>query len=110
MPLTGALYFMICPKHSEGLYSEARAFAITGEPLAKRLIESCRQKNVVDLSVTLSTELPVSWPGPGVGKHRQPYLKVPLFYAANLATYHVTHMLDSNSVTHLVPPSYALPP
>jgi kynurenine formamidase len=34
---------------------------------------------------------------------------VPLFYAANLGTYHVTHMLDSNTGTHLVPPAYALP-
>ena len=110
LPVTGAFYCMLGPKHAEGLYSEARAFAVVGEPLAKRLIESSRKKNVVDLSVTLSTDLPVSWPGPGVGKHRHPYLKVPLFYAANLATYHVTHMLDSNSGTHLVPPSYALPP
>ncbi|HEY2251106.1 MAG TPA: cyclase family protein, partial [Planctomycetaceae bacterium] len=110
LPVTGAFYCLVGPKHAEGLYSEARAFAITGEPLAKRLIESARKKNVVDLSVTLSTDLPVSWPGSGMGRHRQPYLKVPLFYAANLGTYHVTHMLDSNSGTHLVPPSYALPP
>ena len=110
LPVTGAFYCMIGPKHAEGLYSEARAFAIVGDPLAKRLIDSARKKNVIDLSVTLSTDLPVSWPGSGVGQHRHPYLKVPLMYAANLATYHVTHMLDSNSGTHLVPPAYALPP
>ena len=110
LPVTGSFYCLIGPKHADAFYSEARAFAVVGDPLAKRLIESARKKNVVDLSVTLSTELPVSWPGPGVGKHRHPYLKVPLMYAANLGVYHVTHMLDSSSGTHLVPPSYALPP
>ncbi|HEY3962913.1 MAG TPA: cyclase family protein [Planctomycetaceae bacterium] len=109
LPTTGAFYCMLAPKHAEGLYSEGRALAVVGDPLARRLIESARKKNVVDLSVTLSTDLPVSWPGAGVGKHRHPYLKVPLMYAANLGTYHVTHMLDSNSGTHLVPPAYALP-
>lgn len=110
LPVTGAFYCMVGPKHAEGLYSEGRAFAVVGDPLAKRLIDSARKKNAVDLSVTLATELPVSWPGAGVGRHRQPYLKVPLMFAANLGTYHVTHMLDSNSGTHLVPPAYALPP
>jgi kynurenine formamidase len=110
LPVTGAFYCMIGPKHAEGLYSEGRAFAIVGDPLARRLIDSAKKKSVADLSVTLATDLPVSWPGAGVGRHRNPYLKVPLMYAANLGTYHVTHMLDSNSGTHLVPPAYALPP
>jgi kynurenine formamidase len=109
LPDTGAFYCMVGPKHAEGLYSEGRAFAVVGDPLARRLIESALKKTVVDLSVTLSTDLPVSWPGTGVGQHRNPYLKVPLMYAANLGTYHVTHMLDSNTGTHLVPPAYALP-
>jgi kynurenine formamidase len=110
LPVTGAFYCMIGPKHAEGLYSEGRAFAVVGDPLANRLIESARKKNVVDLSVTLSGDLPVSWPGRGMGRHRQPYHKVPIMFAANLGTWHVTHMLDSNSGTHLVPPAYALPP
>jgi kynurenine formamidase len=110
LPPTGAFYCMLGPKHAEGAYSEARALAIVGNPLAKDLIEAVRKKNAVDLSVTLSTELPVSWPGTGIGRHRQPYLKVPLMYAANLGTFHVTHILDSNAGTHLVPPAYALPP
>lgn len=110
LPTTGAFYCMLGPKHAEGAYSEGRAFAVVGDPLAARLIESCRKKNVVDLSVTLATDLPVSWPGAGVGHHRQPYLKVPIMFAPNLGTYHVTHMLDSQSGTHLVPPAYALPP
>lgn len=109
LPATGAFYCMLGPRHADGLYSEGRAFAVVGDPLARRLIESCRQKKVLDLSVTLATDLPVSWPGAGVGRHRQPYLKVPLMYAANLGLYHVTHMLDSHSGTHLVPPAYSLP-
>ncbi len=110
LPATGAFYCMIGPKHAEGLYSEGRAFAVVDDPLAARLIDSARKKQVIDLSVTLSADLPVSWPGRGVGNHRQPYQKIPIMYAPNLGTYHVTHMLDSNSGTHLVPPAYALPP
>ncbi|MBS0265057.1 MAG: cyclase family protein [Planctomycetes bacterium] len=109
LPETGAFYCMIGPKHAEGLYSEGRAFAVVGAPLADQLIAASKNKTVVDLSVTLSTELPVSWPGTGVGRHRNPYLKVPIMFAANLGTYHVTHMLDANAGTHLVPPAYALP-
>lgn len=110
LPTTGAFYCMLGPKHAGGLYSECRALAVVGQPLASRLIESARAKRVADLSVTLSSELPVSWPGPGVGHHRQPYLTAPLFYAANLGTHHVTHILDSHAGTHLAPPAFALPP
>ncbi len=110
LPDTGAFYCMIGPKHADGFYSEGRAFGVVGDPLAARLIESARKKNVVDLSVTLSSELPVTWPGRGVGLHRQPYHKIPIMFAANLGVFHVTHMLDSTAGTHLVPPAYALPP
>src|SRR5262249_11822636 len=106
----GAFYCMIGPKHADGFYSEGRAFAVVGDPLAPRLIEAARKKNVVDLSVTLSVDLPITWPGRGVGYHRQPYHKVPIMFAANLGVFHVTHMLDSTAGTHLVPPAYALPP
>jgi kynurenine formamidase len=110
LPVTGAFYCMIGPKHADGLYSEGRAFAVVGDPLARRLIDSAKKKNVADLSVTLATDLPVSWPGAGIGRHRQPYMKVPFQYAPTLLTYHVTHMFDSTCGTHLVPPAYALPP
>jgi isatin hydrolase len=109
LPPTGAFYCVLSPKHADGPYAEARALAIVGQPLAARLIDAARKKQVVDLSVVLSTELPVTWPGPGAGRHRQPYLKVPLFLAANLGIYHQTHTLDAHAGTHLVPPSYALP-
>jgi kynurenine formamidase len=110
LPATGAFYCMLGPKHAEGLYSEGRALAVVGDPLARRLIDASRNKRVIDLSVTLSADLPVSWPGSGIGRHRQPYIKVPLMFAPNLGLFHVTHLLDSNTGTHLVPPAYALPP
>ncbi|HWB09362.1 MAG TPA: cyclase family protein [Pirellulales bacterium] len=110
LPATGAFYCMLPLKHADGLYTECRAIGVISQPLAGRLIESARNKRVADLSVTLATGFPVTWPGAGVGNHRQPYLKVPLFYAANLATFHVSHIFDSQAGTHLVPPAYALPP
>jgi kynurenine formamidase len=109
LPTTGAFYCVLSPKHADGAYGEARALAIVGDPLAKRLIASARKRQVLDLSVLLATDLPTTWPGRGSGNHRQPYLKVPLFFAPNLGTYHVTHMLDAQAGTHLVPPAYALP-
>jgi kynurenine formamidase len=110
LPATGAFYSMLCPKHADGAYGEGRALAIVGDPLAAELIAAARKKQVVDLSVTLATDLPVTWPGRGAGNHRQPYLRVPLFLAENLGRYHETHLVDAHAGTHLVPPSYALPP
>jgi isatin hydrolase len=109
LPATGAFYCVLSPKHADGPYAEARALAVVGDPLAARLIESARKKQVVDLSVVLAADLPVTWPGVGAGRHREPYLKVPLFFAPNLGLYHQTHVLDAHAGTHLVPPSYALP-
>jgi kynurenine formamidase len=109
LPATGAFYCCVGPKHAGGPYIEGRAFAVVG-PRAKRLIEAARKKNVVDLSVVLSPDLPVWWPGVGVGDHRHPYLKVLFSFAPNLGHPHETHVLDSHTGTHLVPPAYALPP
>jgi kynurenine formamidase len=108
LPPTGAFYCCMGPRHARGPYTEARAFAVVG-PLAKRLIESARKKNVVDLSVVLSANLPVWWPGAATGDHRHPYLKVLFSFAPNLGHAHETHILDSHTGTHLVPPAYALP-
>src|SRR5262249_33355849 len=44
LPVTGAFYCMIGPKHAGDPYSEGRAFAVVG-PLAKQFIESCKKKN-----------------------------------------------------------------
>ena len=109
LPDTGAFYFAGGPRHVLGPYGECRAFAIQPGPLASWLIEAAREKNVVDLSVVLSPDLPVSWPGFGVGNHRAPYAKADFLYSATLDLYHHTHMMDSHTGTHLVPPSYSLP-
>ncbi len=109
LPATGAFYCMLSPKYAGGAYSEGRAFAVVGDPLARRLIDSARKKNVVDLSVVLAEERPISWPGAGVGNHRQPFFTIRFGLNPNTRTPFDMHMLDSHSGTHLVPPSYALP-
>jgi kynurenine formamidase len=109
LPATGAFYCMLSPKYAGGPYSEARAYAIVGDPLARRLTDSARKKNAVDLSVVVGEDLPVSWPGRGSGNHRQPYLRIRLGYNANTHADIEAHMLGSDTGTHLVPPAYALP-
>jgi kynurenine formamidase len=109
LPPAGSFYWSAGPRHALGPYGECRAFAIKPGPLADWLNIAARQKNVLDLSVVLSTDLPVSWPGFGVGNHRHPYTKADFLYSPNLDLYHHTHMMDSHAGTHLVPPSYALP-
>jgi kynurenine formamidase len=109
LPPTGAFYCCMGPKYAGGPYSEGRAFAVVGATLANQLIESARKKNVADLSVTLATDLPLSWPGVGVGNHRHPYMRNRFLYIPALNNFHETHTLDSNTGTHLVPPAYALP-
>jgi kynurenine formamidase len=97
------------PKHAGGAYTEGRAFAVVG-PLARRLITSAKKRNVVDLSVVLAPDLPVWWPGTGAGEHRHPYLKVLFAHNPQLRSSHQTHLLDSHTGTHMVPPAYSLPP
>lgn len=109
LPPTGALYCMLGPKHAGDVGSEARAFAIVGEPLTKQLIESARKQRVQDLSMTLSLDLPVSWPGHGAGNHRQPYAIANFRFNPSLDLFFDTHIMDSHTGTHLVPPAYALP-
>ena len=110
LPATGAFYVMLGPKYAGGIYSELRAFAVVGDPLARRLIDSARKKNAVDLSVVLSDDRPVTWPGRGVGNHRQPLMTIRWGINPNTRTPFEMHMLDSQAGTHLVPPAYALPP
>jgi kynurenine formamidase len=110
LPPTGAFYCLLGPKHKGAPYSEGRALAIVGGDLPKRLIESATAKRVVDLSPTLAANLPVTSPGVGAGQHRQVYLKVDFLYSEYLDMWHHTHLMDSMAGTHLVPPSFALPP
>jgi kynurenine formamidase len=108
LPATGAFYCLLAPKTvggPGGVGGAGRAFAVVGDPLAGRLIASVRKKNVMDLSVPLTEDTPVWWPGPGVGHARYPYLKDRMPpHGQN------RHTMDSGAGTHLVPPAYALPP
>jgi kynurenine formamidase len=110
LPATGAFYCCMGPRHAGGMYTEGRAFAVLDRALAGRLIESARKKQVADLSVTLAPDLPVYWPGAGVGNHRHPYMRNRFLFVKELNLFHETHTLDSTTGTHLVPPAYALPP
>jgi len=110
LPATGAFYCMLGPKYAGGLYSEGRAFGVVGAPLAARLIESAHKRNAIDLSVVLAEDLAVSWPGRGVGNHRQPYMTIRWGLNPNTKLPFEMHVLDAQAGTHLVPPAYALPP
>jgi kynurenine formamidase len=110
LPATGAFYCMLGPKHQGGPYGECRAFSIVGGDLPNRLIESAKNKRAVDLSPVLAPNLPITSPGIGTGNHRQVYLKIDFLYSEYLDMWHHAHMMDSMAGTHLVPPSFALPP
>jgi kynurenine formamidase len=109
LPEQGAFYCMMGPKHRDGPYGEGRTFAIVGNPLAAHLIESARAKRVVDLSVVNSIDQPITWPGRGADRHRQPYTKNDVLWAPHLKLYHHGHTMDSGAGTHMVTPAYALP-
>jgi kynurenine formamidase len=49
-------------------------------------------------------------PAARTGQHRQVYLKIDFLYSEYLDMFHHGHMMDSMAGTHLVPPSFALPP
>jgi len=110
LPATGAFYCMLGPKHALGPYAATRAFSIVDGELPKRLIESAKNKRAIDLSPTLAVSMPLTSPGVGTGRHRQTYLKLDFLYSEYLDMWHHAHLMDSMAGTHLVPPSYALPP
>lgn len=110
LPITGAFYCMLGPKHKDGPYSETRAFAIVGGDLPARLIDAAKNKRAIDLSPTLDPRLPLTHPGIATGTHRQPYLKIDFLYSEYLDMWHHTHLMDAMTGTHLVPPAYSLPP
>ena len=110
IPATGAFYINLFPRHKDGPYGEGRAFSVTGGDLPARLIDAARNKRAVDLSPVLEQGLPLQSPGIGTGNHRQVYLKIDFLYSEYLDMHHHTHLMDSMAGTHLVPPSYALPP
>ena len=106
LPATGAFYCVLGVKHVGSAGSESRAIAITG-PLAEKLLESARNKHVVDLSVPLSPDLPVWWPGTGAGTYWQPFIKVHFGFNPNVNSSFQTHWMDSMTGTHLVPPGFS---
>lgn len=110
LPPTGAFYCMLGLKHRGAPYSEGRAFSIAGGTLPQRLIDSSKKKQAIDLSPVLAPNLPVTSPGIGTGQHRQVYLKLDFLYSEYLDLWHHAHLMDSMAGTHLVPPSFALPP
>lgn len=110
LPTTGAFYIMLGPKHAEGPYGECRAFSIVGGDLPQRLIASAKAKRAIDLSPTLQQGLPLTPPGLATGRHQQVYLKVDFLYSEYLDLWHHTHWMSASTGTHLITPSYALPP
>lgn len=110
LPSTGAFYCMLGPRHLGGPYGECRAFSVVGGDLPQRLINAATNKRAVDLSPVLAANLPITSPGMGTGNHRQTYLKIDFLYSEYLDMWHHAHMMDSMAGTHLVPPSFALPP
>jgi kynurenine formamidase len=112
LPPTGTFHAVLAAKHAGGSGGECRAIAITEPKLAARLIESARHKRVVDLSVTLDEALPVTWPGYGPGDEAPRYLAKTLnaFSKARGPYFARTHLFDSQVGTHVVPPSFSLPP
>jgi kynurenine formamidase len=109
LPPTGAFYCAMGPRHKNGIYGEGRAFSITPGKLADRLNKSAKAKRVVDLTVVLDMDFPVTWPGRTTATHRTPYIRVEIFYAESLGVMHDTHMMDALAGTHVVPPAYSLP-
>lgn len=111
LPSTKSLFAVLGPKHAAGSGGEARAIAVTESELATRLIRSARSQQVVDLSVLMREDLPVTWPGRGVPDRRMAYLGRTLhsWEQPGGPALVRTHLLDSHTGTHLVPPSYAVP-
>jgi kynurenine formamidase len=111
LPATGSFVAMLGAKHAGGSGGEARVVAVLEPEAAERLNRAARRQQVVDLSVLLREDLPVWWPGAGVGNSRMPYLSRTLhsWDQPGGPAFVRTHILDSHTGTHLVPPAYALP-
>ena len=109
----GSLYISLPVKHENSPTVETRAVAITNLTLASSLLEAVRARRVVDLSVTLSMQHPVWWPGRGVGRHVFPYSRVqPVnYFDGPFGPYWVnTHIMDAHTGTHVDPPAHYGPP
>jgi kynurenine formamidase len=112
LPTTGAFAALLVAKHAGGSGGECREIAITEPKLAARLNDSARNKRVADLSVTLDEEYPITWPGYSPGDEATRYVAKTLnaFSKVRGPYFAKTHILDSQVGTHVVMPSYSLPP
>ena len=109
----GSLYIALPVKHRNSPTVETRAVAITDTKLAGELMEAVRARRVGDLSVILSMQHPVSWPGRGLGDFAFPYhLVEPVnTFTGPFGPYWVnTHFMDSRTGTHIDPPAHYGPP
>jgi len=112
LPVTGAFTAILAAKHAGGSGGECRMIAISEPQLSRRLIDSAREHRVADLSVTLDEDLPVTWPGYGAGDEASRYVAKTLnaFSPARGPYFARTHLLDGQAGTHVVLPSFSLPP
>ncbi len=111
LPETGAFYAILAAKHAGGSGGECRSIGITEPALAARLIDSAQHKRVVDLSVTLDEEYPVTWAGEAPGTEASRYVAKTLnaFSPARGPYFARTHILDSHVGTHVILPGFSLP-
>ncbi len=112
LPVTGAFVAILGAKHAGGSGGECRVISVAEPELAKRLIAGARAERVVDLSVTLDEEYPVTWPGRRPGDEATRYVAKPLnvFSPSRGPYFAQTHILDGQVGTHVVLPSFSLPP
>ena len=112
LPTTGAFYVKLPAKHVGGSGGEVRCLAISEPKLAARLIQSAKDKRVADLSVALDEDYPITWPGYAPGDEATRYVGKTLnaFGKARGPYFARTHILDGQAGTHVVVPSYSLPP
>lgn len=109
----GSLYITLPPKHLGSPTVESRSVAITDLRVAGELLKAVKAHRVVDLSVPLSMDYPVWWPGAGVGNYMFPYHAViPVnTYDQWTGPYWVnTHVMDAHTGTHIDPPAHFGPP
>lgn len=112
IPTTGAFYAKLPAKHVGGSGGEVRCLAISEPKLAARLIDSAHHKRVADLSVALDEDYPITWPGYAPGDEATRYVGKTLnaFSKARGPYFARTHILDGQAGTHVIVPSYSLPP
>ncbi|HEV3073705.1 MAG TPA: cyclase family protein [Thermoanaerobaculia bacterium] len=111
LPATGALVAVLGAKHAAGSGGESRVVAVADPEAAAPLLRAVRRRQVVDLSVLLREDLPVWWPGAGVGNSRMPYMGRDLhrWDQPGGPAFVRSHIMDCQTGTHLVPPAYAMP-